>query len=338
MGRGSAQATGIEGGGFAVLPNPPPPLKVHDPARYGTLRHPGDAYSFDIYTRAAQIVRGAGGVDVLDGLEPKRLVAYGESQSAMRLVSYVNGVHPSVKAFDGFFIHSRSVSGVPFTNDAMLSLGGAPVFIRDDIEALVFQFQTETDVLGSFGYLRARQPDSDRLRTWEVAGTAHADAYIRGINGDAGSAIACADVNDGPQHFVIKAALHALHLWMTDGTAPEKGELLMDNDGGPLTADNGNVLGGVRTPDVDVPIATLSGMPAAGSSNILCSLFGHTTPFTPEKLMQLYPTHEDYVMKVKDSARKSGVAKFLLGPEEQAMVAEAEAAPIPSAMASLRAR
>ncbi|HMI84680.1 MAG TPA: alpha/beta hydrolase domain-containing protein [Polyangiaceae bacterium] len=324
----SAQATGIEGGGFSVLPNPPPPLKVHDPERYGSLRHPGDAYSFDIYTRAAQVVRGASGVDVLDGLEPKRLIAYGESQSAMRLVSYVNGVHPSVKAFDGFFIHSRSVSGVPFTNDAMLSLGGPPVFIRDDIEAFVFQFQTETDVLGLLGYLRARQPDSDRLRTWEVAGTAHADAYIQGINGDAGSALACADVNDGPQHFVIKAALHALHLWMTDGTAPVKGDLLMGNDGSPATDDNGNVLGGVRTPDVDVPIATLSGLAPAGS-NILCSLFGHTTPFTPEKLIELYPTHETYVMKVKDSARKSAAAKFILEPEEQAMVAEAETAPVP---------
>lgn len=328
----SAQATGVEGGGFALLGDQALALKQYDPERYGTLSHPGDAYSFDIYTRAAQIVRGAGEIDVLDGLEPERLVAYGESQSAMRLVSYVNGVHPIVRVFDGFFIHSRSVSGVPFDNEATLSIGGPPVWIRDDIDAPVFQFQTETDVLGAFGYLAARQPDSDRLRSWEVAGTAHADSHILEINGGEGSGlIQCDDVNDGPQHFVIKAALHALNLWMTDGTAPAIGEPLMsDESGAPLTDEHGNTLGGVRTPHVDVPIATLSGQPASSSSNILCSLFGHTVPFTPEKLMELYPTHDDYATKVRDAARSARESKFLLEPEEQAMVAEAEAAPVPN--------
>lgn len=72
----SAQATGVEGGGFSLVPGPSRALKVVNPERYGSLSHPGDAYSYDIYTRAAQIVRGAG--DVLSGLSPKRLLAYGE--------------------------------------------------------------------------------------------------------------------------------------------------------------------------------------------------------------------------------------------------------------------
>lgn len=329
----SAQAAGVEGGGFALLENRPPSLKEYDPERYGSLSHPGDAYSFDIFTHAAQIVRGAGEVDVLEGLEPKRLIAYGESQSAMRMVSYVNGVHPLVEAFDGFFIHSRDASGVAFSKDAaLLPGGGPPVFIRDDIGEPVFQFQTETDVFGMFGFLAARQPDSDRLRTWEVAGTAHADKYILNFNGDAGdvsTALSCDNVNDGPQNFVIKAALHALNLWLTDGTAPVEGEPLMaDENGDPKRDDYGNVLGGVRTPDVDVPIATLSGLPPVDSS-IICSLFGQTTPFAPEKLLELYPTHEDYVTKVEESALRARQAKFILEPEQQAMVAKAEAAPIP---------
>ena len=328
----SAQATGIEGGGFALLGDQVAALKEYDPERYGSLSHPGDLYSFDIYTRAAQIVRGAGDLDVLDGLQPERLIAYGESQSAMRLVSYVNGVHPLVNAFDGFFIHSRGASGVPFTNDATLAIGGTPATIRDDIEEPVFQFQTETDVLGLLASLPARQPDTDRLRTWEVAGTAHADAHILSFGADAGvSLIQCEGINDGPQHFVIKAALHALNLWMTDGTAPVTGEPLMaDANGAPVLDEHGNTLGGVRTPDVDVPIATLSGEPPAGSSEIICILFGSTTPFTPDKLLGLYPTHDDYVTKVTESAGAARDAKFLLEPEAQAMIAEAEAAPVPN--------
>lgn len=331
----SAQVVGVEGGGFSLAPDATP-LKEHDPERYGALSHPGDAYSFDIYTRAAQVIRGAGEVDVLEGLEPERVMAYGESQSAMRLVSYVDGVHPLVEAYDGFFIHSRGASGVPFDNEGGLSAGGGePVRIRDDLEEPVFQFQTETDVFGMFGYVEARQPDTDRLRTWEVAGTAHADKHLLEFNEDnpaagEGSALACEDVNDGPKHFVIKAALHALDQWMRDGTAPPQGEELSTDDNGmPEKDEHGNTLGGVRTPDVDVPIAKLSGEPKEGTSDIICSLFGHTEPFSDEKLMELYPTHEDYVTKVENAAAEAREAGFLLEPEAQAMVAEAQAAPVP---------
>ena len=48
--------------------------------------------------------------------------------------------------------------------------------IRDDGSAPVMTFQTETD-LTLLGYAAARQPDTDRFRLWEVAGTAHADYY-----------------------------------------------------------------------------------------------------------------------------------------------------------------
>lgn len=325
----SAQAVGIEGGGFS-LGTQARPLKQYDPERYGSLSHPGDAYSFDIYTRAAQILRGAGDMDVLDGLQPERLIAYGESQSAMRLVSYVNGVHPLVHAFDGFFIHSRSASGVPFGSEAGFALGGgAPARIRDDLEEPVFQFQTETDVLGMLGFLAARQPDTDRLVTWEVAGTAHADQYLLDLGEDVEGGVSCEGANDGPQQFVLKAALHALNLWMTDGTAPPSGELLMTNEsGGALLDEHGNTLGGVRTPDVDVPIATLSGLPAA-SGDFICFLFGFTTPFTPDKLLELYPTHDDYVAKVMSSAREARDARLILEEEEEAIVAEARAAAVP---------
>jgi len=323
----SAQAAGIQAGGVSLSPNAMP-LKEYDPERYGSLVHPGDAYSFDIYTRAAEIIRGAGDLDVLDGLVPERVISYGESQSAMRLVSYVDGVHPLVKAYDAFFIHSRSGSGLPFGNDAGFALGGGtPARIRDDIAEPVLQFQTETDVLGTLGFLAARQPDTDRLRTWEVAGTAHADTYLTEL---AQGGIACEGANDGPQHFVLKAALHAVDAWLRDGTAPAIGAPLMTDDSdGPLKDEHGNTMGGIRTPDVDVPISTLSGNPAGTGGDFFCFLFGSSVPFEADKLAELYPTHEDYVAKVRDAAQAAREAGFLLEPEEQAMVAEAEAAPVP---------
>jgi hypothetical protein len=47
-------------------------------------------------------------------------------------------------------------------------------------------------------------------------------------------------------------------------------------------------------------------------------------------LMQLYPTHDDYVMKVKDSASEQRMARFLLEPEEAGFVSDAEKAAVPN--------
>ncbi len=330
----SAQKIGVEGGRFSMMPGIHA-LKKFDTERYGSLSHPGDDYCYDIFTQAARIVKGAGTLDVLAGLQPRRLIAYGESQSAMRMVSYINGVHPLVQEFDGFFVHSRGAMSLPFTQEFV----GQAVQIRDDMAAKVFEFQTEGDVLGKRGYFLARQPNSDNHHCWEVAGTAHADQYILDFNMKNPEAksfwnsMGGVKFNNGPQHLVIKAALAALNQWLIDDTTPPEAEPLVVNaDGSAVTDEHGNILGGVRTPAVDVPVSTLKPRPEPGSSgaaNVMSGLFGQTIPFTSEKRLQLYPTHADYVTKVKASAAKTRQAGFILEPEEQWIVSEAEAAPIP---------
>ena len=148
------------------------PLKEWDPERYGQLGHPGDDYSYDIFSQAAQAFRRPNGVDPMGDLDPVQLIAAGESQSAGRMVTYVNAVHPEADIYDGFLIHSRGGSG------AVISAGGARMprgaHIRDDLDDPVMQVETETDLFG-LGFYAARQPDTEMLRTWEIAGTAHAD-------------------------------------------------------------------------------------------------------------------------------------------------------------------
>lgn len=329
----SAQVVGIQGGGFSISVGSKP-LKEENPERYGELIHPGDAYSYDIFTQGGLAVRDADSVDLLEGLKPERLIAYGESQSAMRMVSYVDGVQPLAKVFDGFFIHSRAAAGTPFTDDGFGSLpglgGGPGHLIRADLDAKVFQFQTETDV---GNYLAARQPDSSTVHTWEVSGTAHADKYSTNLGGLVDKTIVadlgCKDINDGPQQFVIKAALHHLNQWLVDGTEPPAGEPIEMSSGEVARDEYGNARGGIRTPDVDVPIATHSGSPPPDESNFTCFLLGSTLPFKPERLKELYPTHEDYVAKVKEAASRAQDHGFLLAPEAMAMVARADKAAVP---------
>src|SRR5215471_2146303 len=187
----SAQRIGVEGGAIAVsVPGAAglgagKGLKGLDPVRYGKLAHPGDAYSYDIYTQVARALRGHGTVDVLSGLKVARVLAAGESQSAFTLTTYIDGVQPLTHEFDGFFVHSRGGAPAPLGTagagiDIAGSIGGKPTIIRTDTDVPVIVVETETDLLSVLGYLPAQQPDSKNFRLWEVAGTAHADKFQLG--------------------------------------------------------------------------------------------------------------------------------------------------------------
>jgi hypothetical protein len=51
------------------------------------------------------------------------------------------------------------------------------VQIRPDLNAPVLQYEIER-ASSVLVFLPARQPDTETVRTWEVAGTAHADVYV----------------------------------------------------------------------------------------------------------------------------------------------------------------
>jgi hypothetical protein len=61
----------------------------------------------------------------------------------------------------------------------------------------------------------------------------------------------------------VKAAISALDKWVRKGKAPKSGAAARGELGPPasiVTDANGNGVGGVRTPQVDVPIATFTGI------------------------------------------------------------------------------
>ena len=120
--------------------------------------------------------------------------------------------------------------------------------IRTDLRVPVFMFETQTDLI-HLGYAPAQQPNTTRIRTWEVAGTSHADAYLVGV---AASVLGCTTpVNSGPQHTVVQAAFAAFTKWVDHGTPPPSPPrfTLASSDPPSLALDShGNVIGGVRTP------------------------------------------------------------------------------------------
>ena len=148
-------------------------LKGWDPKRYGTLDHPGDDFSFDIYTQAARAV----GPITLGGLVPEKLVASGGSQSAMRLRTYANAIQPLEHTFDAFWLlvdfGKGSVPDTTSVDGATMPMGilpSVPVQVRDDLGVPAFVFNSETEAPAVYP---VRQPDTETLRLWEVAGTCH---------------------------------------------------------------------------------------------------------------------------------------------------------------------
>jgi Alpha/beta hydrolase domain len=305
-------------------------LKAVDPARYGTLEHPGDGFSFDIFTQVARALRTGAG---LSGLRPRRLIAAGESQSALALVTYFNGVQPLTQAFDGFFVHSRGAVGLPLVApgkyaDIAGAISGTPTIFRTDQNVPVLDIQTETDVASILNSFAARQPDSAHFRLWEVAGTAHADAHLVGANVkylDCG-----APVNNGPMHIVAKAALRALTTWLMTGKAPVTAPRIDVTPGATPQIrrnDDAIALGGIRTPPVDVPVAALSGAPGPNPS-VICLLLGSTKPFSAARLAQLYPSRAEYLRRYRIEVDATIKAGFALSEDRAALLAFADPSPI----------
>ena len=330
----SAQAFGVNGG-VALLEAPDSArhggLVAARPDRYGALIHPGDRYSFDIFSQIGRALRLVRSPAPLARQHPARVVAMGESQSAFFLTTYVNAVHHGAEVYDGFLVHSRagdaaSLAGVP-RGDPAVPRGAR---VRTDVRVPVLTFETETDLGPRLDFAPARQPDTERVRTWEVAGTAHADAYLVG---PFAAMLGCGfAVNDGPHHFVVQAALDALVRWIADGTPPP-GTLPLElaSTAPPVIARDhlGNALGGVRTPAVDVPVATLSGEAPQGASD-LCSLFGCTEPFDGATLTRLYGDAGSYRAAYEAALDEAVAAGVLLAADRPALLAKASGVAFPT--------
>ena len=229
----SAQRVGVDGG--ASLLGMDMSLKSQNPARYAPLHHPGDAFSYDIFSQIGGLIKSAGRAGVLGDLRVQHVIALGESQSAMFLTTYVNAVDPLAETYDGFLVHSRFGPAAPLDGSSIFDEAGAPqaVAFRPDLRVPVLTIITETDLFGGVreGYYFARQPDDQWLRVWEIPGAAHADNYtIQVAPIDSGSAplddIVAAYaptnmlmgqqlshyINFAPQHhYVVQAALAALN-------------------------------------------------------------------------------------------------------------------------------
>src|SRR6516165_5533011 len=247
--------------------------KTWDPQRYGSLGDSNDGESYEVFTQAAQAVK-ADSATLLGGLTPKVLIGAGDSQSAFRVDTYVNAIQPVSHAFNGFMAIGRSVFAAPI-GGGLVAFSPAPAYVRTDGMTPFIQINTEGDI-EELGAALVRQPDNNYLRTWELAGAAHIDLHeglyeantIQRENPQL-TAPACifgARANGGtlPDSMGVyeaeDAALAALQKWITQGAQPPHGNRIATTPFFNLVERDqyGNALGGIRLPDITVPVQRFS--------------------------------------------------------------------------------
>jgi hypothetical protein len=322
-----AQAAGVN--------SPRSGLKDWDKTRYASLVHPGDAYSYDIFSQAADALRHPTGANPLGGLPIRKMLATGRSQSAFRLVTYINAVHPLTHLFDGYLVHSRggNASGFKAEGLARDAENAAPpgAHLRTDIDVPVLDLQTEGDMVALRAHL-THQPPFAHYRRWEIAGAAHAETprWVAEVPPPLDMGPACRDpVNSAPHHAVVKAALGALTRWVRDGVVPPQSPAIELGDPAspdPIVRDTfGNAKGGIRLPQVEAPTATVDGGANAGAQETapgavrnFCFLFGRTKLFDAATLKSLYPTHDAFVKRYSAAVDALVRQGYLLKPEAEA--------------------
>ncbi|MGE5835567.1 MAG: alpha/beta hydrolase domain-containing protein [Acidobacteriota bacterium] len=298
-------------------------LRAWSPARYATLdltaggTRTDDSLQYDVFSQAAQAVRHPVGIDPMGGLTVERIIAAGVSQGAIRLVAYHNAVHPLAGVFDGF---------MPVLHGAAL---------RTDLGTKVFKVLSETDVWRD--QIPYRQLDSDTLRRWEVAGSAHLDfrfeqqllpLQVRDLGVGPIPTCTSPPFSRIPLAFVMNAALDHMVGWIKNGVAPPTGPDI-ETVGVPevIARDGfGNALGGIRLSQHAVPTATNTGV--NGPPANACRTYGSYMPFSDQTLAALYGNHGAYVSQVARVTGDNLGAGYIVVEDAEATIREAARAGI----------
>jgi hypothetical protein len=290
----SAQQVGVDGRApgapaYSGRSLPDDPLKTWDPQRYGSLVHPGDEFSYDIFSQAGAVIRSGAATG---GVAVDRLIGTGPSQSGARLTTYSNAVHPLAGVYDAFMPTITAAGGtvlegvpadVPLFDTSRRHIRGG---FRDDLDVPVFVVNSEQETV-AFG--RMRRPDDDGFRFWEVAGTPHTLAML-----PSPEPVPAGRVDNVLSHKpVLSAAYGAMHRWLVDGTAPPAFvPIELDAHGSIVRDEHGNARGGVRLPELVAPIAEYHGRDDDRRGPLM--IYGWARPFSRHELRGLYPSRQAY--------------------------------------------
>lgn len=292
---------------------------------------------WDMLTELAEILRID--TEIIPVGKKRYVYLAGWSQSAAYMYTYLNYfAFPEAggSVFDGYLAAGGVHSFVVPLNQN--DYGKETDVRRNMITYMPVPFisvQTESEN-AYFDGIKTRQEDSDRVdlkyRVYEIAGATHdtkfsmidyyaGDPDMEKIGIVPGFPSVDDHPNDYPYEYCFYTVYRMLFSWVREGKSPIHGERIeVDRAGKNKTDALGNAVGGMRTPFLDVPAATYypyCAVKRAGGEVVKHGLFGHTEPFSKEKLEKLYGNLGNYRKLVEEAAKKQVETGFLL-PEDMA--------------------
>jgi len=346
--------------GCAIVPPFTPPTCG---TRYAGLTLPENGAAYEMVSQIVNLLVGNDPQNPLLGYKIRRVLHVGQSQQAGSVNTYAREFHqPSLS--DGYFIQAGGGSGRALSTDSPnFGFGDPRGLPPTGLDVPVIRAQTETEVQ-FFGVPFNRQADTPTFRYYEIAGathlTVHKDIEIipAGVFGP--SPILLEDLCLNELNTLVDGPVFGKYVYnaLWDNLDKQAKDIVNEMPSGALITltpaftigrdGNGNALGGIRVPDMNVPTGSYfsatneakpdctfppfppSCNPIGSLGNLACLLGGSTTPFDQPTLDALYPTKKDYVDQVKDDARRLKQEKFLTKDDEQEIVDHARNAGIPN--------
>ena len=302
-------------------------VKSADPDRYEPLAAADPTQLWGMLAQAGAAIKAGSAGGPLGGYAVKHLLLTGYSYTGVATATFANYHHRDAKLADG-----RNVF------DAYLPMGDAQ-YVRP-LDVPVMRLNTQSDYNG-FGGLNNRRPDDRRYRHYEVAGASHVAlpppsnaarapvaANLPAAPGQPhfsakdcqASFPAGSHPNDYPLYVVQAAMFQNMYRWLDGHVPPDSMFIETNPDGSTLLDEWGNAKGGVRLPQVALPVATYG----VGSTQA-CALFGYTAPFDGAKCRALYGDREKYAARVSDIADQLVAARLILPDGAARLVAMARA-------------
>ena len=331
------------------------PLPLDDPKNCSGVARDSDRTTenglvWDIFTQVGAWLRSREPSNPLkygvgqNGKHPVQyLYGWGYSQTGMFLYTYINAIHPLVLQSDGKPPYDGYLIGVA-SGPGQLNQCSAQIPREDPRQQIknagvpVIRVMSQSDYLSG---IAARRPDSDvapdLFRNYEIAGSAHAtpdelnfaaspEDIIR-----AGRTVPAMRCNEGPRSrfpnsVAFNAILQNLELWVSKHIPPPRAEPISIDNGKSVLDRFGNVIGGVRSPYVDVPTSTWFG---SSTGESFCFIAGHEAPFDRAQLKKLYTNHKTYVDAVAKNLSSLVSQRFVTKADAKKLLEEAQKAKIP---------
>jgi hypothetical protein len=321
------------------------PVTSVDPPEFRS-RSTEDGLAWDIYSQVGAWLRSGARTNPL-AHRVHHAYGFGYSQTGGDLYDYINAINPLVvqsdgrPMYDGYIV---AVAGGRFVGIVPINQCSPPPTVPDprlqfsNVGVPIIHIMSQSDYL--FG-IDARRPDSDapadRFRHYEMAGAGHAtpdELTFSAAPADivkAGVPVPPMNCNEGPRsrfpsRIFFDAALRNLDEWVRYGIRPPHADPIEVQNGAGVVDQFGNVVGGLRSPYLDVPTSTWFGNSTGPS---FCIIAGHEVPFTPARLSQLYPTHGAYVRAVVRDTLRLVRGRYITGYDGLAIIREAAAADVP---------